>query len=290
MIFNTIVIASVLITSALACAEHNYHSVGRKRAGETNGITWDYDLSHDWGRLSPEFATCQHGTMQAPIPLRVDQGLAYNHLPNFAGYDINAAGTMSNWGFGPALTYAHAEGNFTSLPSFSFEENGKDESVFLTGWHIHAPSDHTVDGVHSKAEMHLVHVETAGTPRAVLSIRIAPGNSASAWFSQMPPPISFRDVNKTVEASMSPMMAVKEVANFSEFWTYQGEPSRLPHDLVASADRKGSLTTPPCNEGLRFFVARQVLYTSVDQMRRILDASKFSSRQIQEVWQHQINV
>jgi hypothetical protein len=37
-------------------------------------------------------------------------------------------------------------------------------------------------------------------------------------------------------------------------------------------------------------VARQALTTDMAQMRFILDASKFSARPEQQVWQHQINV
>jgi carbonic anhydrase len=59
---------------------------------------------------------------------------------------------------------------------------------------------------------------------------------------------------------------------FSEFWTYQG-----------------SLTSPPCTEGIRWFVARQIMFTGVKQMQDILGASTYSARAEQEVWQHRIN-
>lgn len=65
---------------------------------------------------------------------------------------------------------------------------------------------------------------------------------------------------------IDPMQAVREVNSFSEFWTY-----------------KGSLTSPPCKEGIQWFVARNILFTSVKQMQDILGASTFSSRAEQEV-------
>lgn len=221
MLTSTLAIL-LAITTVLGCADHNYHSV-TKRAGESGGIAWDYDIVQDWGRIDPSFASCQHGVTQAPIGLHVNQGLATTHAPNFEKYDISAAGTMSNWGFGPAMTFAHTEGDVSTLPSFSFEENGIVETVHLTGWHIHAPSDHVVDGVRTKAEMHLVHVNAQGTARAVISIRIAPGVTASTWFGSMPAPISYREIEKTVEGSMNPMQAIREVSSFAEYWTYQGE-------------------------------------------------------------------
>lgn len=53
---------------------------------------------------------------------------------------------------------------------------------------------------------------------------------------------------------------------------------------------KGSLTSPPCTEGVRFFVARNILFVGNEQMRQILNASTYSARSEQEVWLHQINV
>jgi len=71
---------------------------------------------------------------------------------------------------------------------------------------------------------------------------------------------------------MDVAQALREVNMFNEFWTY-----------------RGSLTSPPCTEGIRFFVARNVLFTSVDQMREVLRVSTYSARAEQEVWMHQIN-
>lgn len=55
------------------------------------------------------------------------------------------------------------------------------------------------------------------------------------------------------------------------------------------ADR-GSLTSPPCTEGLRWFVARNIMFVSDEQMQAILRVSTYSARAEQEVWRHDINV
>ena len=52
----------------------------------------------------------------------------------------------------------------------------------------------------------------------------------------------------------------------------------------------GSLTSPPCTEGIRFFVARNILFVGNKQMQDILRVSTYSARAEQEVWLHQINV
>jgi carbonic anhydrase len=211
--------AAFLFTTALACADHSYHNQKRAEPGKT---IWAYEASYDWARLSPDYVLCQDGTQQAPIPLRLDQGLSLSHLLHFDQYDMDQSGNFINWGYGPAMTFAHPEGNYTSLPQLTFEDNGKNETVYMSGWHIHAPGDHTVQGARSKAEMHFVHVTPTGTPRAVLAFRIDPGNAPSPFFNGLPEMISYRDANKTVSASINAMAAVREVNNFSEFWTYRG--------------------------------------------------------------------
>lgn len=81
------------------------------------------------------------------------------------------------------------------------------------------------------------------------------------------------DETTTIPTTLDMAQVLSEVANFSEFWTYEG-----------------SLTSPPCTEGIRWFVARNVLFVGVDQMREVLRVSTYSARVEQEVWQHGINV
>lgn len=216
--------------------------------------------------------------------------MSLKHTPYFDHYDMKAPGEFYNWGYGPAMTYEHEEGDYSTLPSFTFEEeDGVNETVYSTGWHIHAPADHTVQGDRSKAELHYVHVDSEGHPRAVLAFRIDPGNSESAFFDSLPDLISYRATEERINATFSPNAALEQtrtrdtsfnpntalaqVKDFDEFWTY-----------------KGSLTSPPCTEGVRWFVARGIMFIHDDQMRNLLNVSRYSARDEQQVWRHQINV
>jgi carbonic anhydrase len=206
----------------LACPDHNYHAGGIAKRAETAGIDWAYEASYNWGLLSEDFHLCQDGTQQSPIPLLLTQGLSLNHQITYNYPRTNTSGTFLNWGYGPAMTLAHAEGVYTTLPSFTFEENGVNETVYMTGWHVHSPGDHSVQGDRSKAELHFVHVSATGTPRAVLAIRIDPGNADSAFFAQLPRFISYREEGVTTQTQVKLDLALQEVNFFSEFWTYQG--------------------------------------------------------------------
>lgn len=122
----------------------------------------------------------------------------------------------------------------------------------------------------NRAELHLVHVDARGHERAVVAILMDPGTENNTFVDQFPTPlIKFDDTATQVQLSLGMKDALTD---FREFWTYQG-----------------SLTSPPCKEGIRWFVARQVMYTSIPQMQMILAASSYSARAEQRVWMHGIN-
>lgn len=203
-------------------------------------------------------------------------GPSATHIPTFSYADEEVPGVFKNWGYGPAFDLDYAEGNYTSLPSFTFNEGGDDETVYLIGWHTHTPSEHQIDGVPSKAEMHFVHVNATGSPRAVLGFRIttcAAGQQASSVFSGLPAFITPSDTVTRVNGSMNVKEALDSVNGFELFWTYEG-----------------SLTTPPCTQGLRWFVSQDQITLSVSDMQSLLGASSYSSRVQQDVWEHGINV
>lgn len=210
---------------------------------------------------------CQTGTQQSPIPLSLSNGLALNHQLDF-DYPDSVNGMYFNWGYGPAFTVAHEDGVWTDNPAVTYDN----ETVYLAGWHVHTPADHSVGGDRSKVEMHFVHVDAEGHEKAVLAFRLDPGNSDNAFFSQLSAAIGFNETDKTEVTTLNHNLALESVLYFNEFWTYQG-----------------SLTSPPRHEGIRWFVARQILFTGVQQMRDILGASTYSARAEQEVWLHRIN-
>ncbi|KAF1954783.1 carbonic anhydrase [Byssothecium circinans] len=235
---STIALA-IFASQTLACASHENGGLGKLKSRETpsNGTKadWAYEASFDWGRINSAYSTCQNGTQQSPIALSLSNGLALNH---------------------------------TDHPSFTYDN----ATTYLKGWHIHAPANHSVGGMRSKAELHLVHVDAAGHEAAVLAIRLDPGNFDAPFFTQMPTFVPFSDLATQQPLSMNLNGALESVLMFNEFWTYQG-----------------SLTSPPCTEGIRWFVARQIMFLGVEQMQAILGASTYSARAEQQVWRHRIN-
>ena len=276
MSFSLLIAALSTFSLVHSCADHtglqNSNFIKRQEVSSTNPshITtdWAYDASYNWGAIQEGYATCQSGTQQSPIPLSAKYGLSRYHLPTFSGYDKEISGSWGNWGYGPAFNLTTPENNdYSSNPAVHWDN----EVAYLKGWHLHAPADHPVDGLRSRAEVHLVHVDNEGHEKAVLAIRLDPGTGSPPFFSSLPPMVSFRDPTPT-DAKMVMEPLLESVHHFNEFWTY-----------------RGSLTSPPCKEGIRWFVAGIVAYTSADQMQAILGNSTFSAREEQQIWLHEVN-
>jgi len=101
----------------------------------------------------------------------------------------------------------------------------------------------------------------------VISTRLGAGREGSPFFARLPSPaVHFNDTSAIQNVVIDPLQIIREVGGFGEFWTY-----------------KGSLTTPPCTEGVQWFIARETLLVNLEQMQDILGASTFAARVEQEV-------
>jgi len=183
---------------------------------------------------------------------------------------MTTSGGFHNWGYGPAFTVNNTASK-APTPKVTFDNI----TLSLSGWHVHSPADHSVGGDRSKAELHMVWVNAENKPKAVFAIRLDPGASTSKFWSQMTaigdwPLWSDKKTDYPMQLNFESLL--KSPNYFSEFWTYSG-----------------SLTSPPCTEGIRWFVARQIHFMSVDQMKKILRISTYSARAEQEVWLQGVN-
>ncbi|TQS34010.1 hypothetical protein Golomagni_05625 [Golovinomyces magnicellulatus] len=270
MVFFILCLLLVALQSAFACPEHVSPADGKsfnKRIAIDQD--WSYDKSYDWGKVNPNYFLCQIGTTQSPIRLSLNPGLSRRHPPNFSDSYSSVTGSLYNWGYGAAFTLD--ELNITARPSLTFD----DTTLYLKGWHIHSPADHSVGDFRARCELHLVHSYANGEEAGVIAILIDPGLSQSEFFSQFTSTGNIPSYNSDehIPLALNIALAISEVGGFHEFWTYSG-----------------SLTSPPCTEGIRFWVGRRTLFVSTPQLQELLRVSTFSARPEQNVWAHEINI
>ena len=115
----------------------------------------------------------------------------------------------------------------------------------LQQFHFHHGSEHTVDGVRLPLEMHLVHGTQRGS-LAVVGVLFAEGAAnaalAAVWANLRPEPAGPAAVPGRLDL-----------------------PSLLPAGRTTWRYR-GSLTTPPCTEGVAWVILTEPLTVSVAQI------------------------
>ena len=137
---------------------------------------------------------------------------------------------------------------------------GSDRYV-LQQFHFHSPSEHTVDGRSYPLEAHFVH-KAADGKLAVIGVLFEQGaeNAALVPFWKSLPP-----------SAGAPVDLGRGGVNVAAFL-----PPR--HDVYRYA---GSLTTPPCSEGVKWFVMKDHVTASAAQIAAFRAVVKRDNRPVQ---------
>ena len=204
-----------------------------------HGGHWGYSGEggpEHWGNLDPAFEMCGKGVNQSPINLTdfVESELA----PITFNYSGLATEVVNN---GHAIQANYAAGFTITIDGKTFE---------LKQFHFHSPSENHLNGKSYPMEAHFVHLDKDGNI-AVVGVFFEIGDAnpgiAKLW-KQMP----------KEEGGKAALAA------------------QVKADDVLPADRdyyrfNGSLTTPPCSEGVYWLMMKKVMTVSEDQVKQFTD-------------------
>ena len=185
----------------------------------------------NWGRLCPEFSLCGTGKNQAPINLT---GFVKTDLPPLQlDYQVGGVQIVNN---GHCIQINILPGSTLSIEGHSFE---------LKQYHFHAPSENHINGQPYPMESHFVHADDQGN-LAVVAVMYVLGDEnaaiAQAW-SHMP-----ENPGSSIALS-SPIPFTALLPTSFAYYRFNG-----------------SLTTPPCTEGVCWFVMKEPVTVSQDQI------------------------
>ncbi|MFY9856227.1 MAG: carbonic anhydrase family protein [Terracidiphilus sp.] len=214
---------------------------------------WDYVGKRGelvWGKLDPAYQACSKGHEQSPLDIR---GAHLNKaLQPIEFHYIAGAITLTNTGH---TIEAHVD------PGSYIVANGV--RYDLVQFHFHHPGETPVKGKLTDMEAHLVH-RSADGKLAVVAVRLAvdPGNPNAVLAALWP------HLPKTAGTSVKVTDMVDPAGLLPAdrgYWTYMG-----------------SLTAPPCTEGVHWFVYEQELSVSREQLRAFAALYRMNTRAVQE--------
>jgi carbonic anhydrase len=217
-------------------------------------VHWSYSGNtgpQAWGQLKSEFNTCAIGKRQAPINIEDSYTLQGPAEPLHFSYQPSS-GTVVNNGH---TVQVNVEGNNTLTVRGSV--------YHLVQFDFHTPSEEQVNDRSYAMVVHLLHKNAEGE-LAVVAVLLDPG-----------------EVNTLID----------------QVWTYMpldvGDAVRLPpgllnlNELLPKDQRYyqflGSLTTPPCTEGVLWMVIKQPTQISAAQLRLFQQLYPSNARPVQPV-------
>jgi carbonic anhydrase len=198
-------------------------------------VHWTYEGEEGpeyWGELSPDFAACSTGMEQSPVNITADAPLnpaaiVFNYQP--------ADLVVENNGHTVKITYPAGS---------SIEVEGK--TYNLLQYHFHALSENTINGQHSAGEMHLVHQADDGE-YAVVGVMMNKGAENAAYapvWANLPATEGEAETIAGVSVNAADLLPADQ--SYYRF--------------------SGSFTTPPCTEGVKWFVLSAPVELSEAQM------------------------
>jgi carbonic anhydrase len=243
-------------SSRAALAARAAAAKGGQAMADSHGgdVHWDYEGVNGpqaWGQLKPEFNVCAIGKRQSPINIEEGNTLAGPAEPIQFSYNPSNGIVVNN---GHTIQVDVQGENSITVRGTNYR---------LAQFHFHTPSEEQVNGKRFSMVAHLVHKSDAGQLAVVAVLMEVAGTN--------------------------PLI--------DKVWTYMpldtGDRVAMPRELLdlnelLPADQRyyqfmGSLTTPPCTEGVLWMVLKQPMKISKVQYKLFSQLYPNNARPVQPV-------
>jgi carbonic anhydrase len=219
---------------------------------ETHGKSphWGYEgeagPAH-WSELDPAFSACASGKYESPIDIEAAEP---SDLPPLRfDYKASPLTIVDN---GHTIMATYAPGSTLTVGDARYE---------LLQLHLHHPSEGTVHGKTSAMEVHLVHKDAKGhlAVVAVLLDQSGPNPVIEKLLANLP-----TDKGKTATIASVSIDAGALLPASRGYYTFAG-----------------SLTTPPCTEGVTWYVLKSPMEVSQEQLAGFAKLYPMNARPVQ---------
>ncbi len=218
-----------------------------KKTPEKHAVHWSYDGEMGPERWGKEFPTCAKGKSQSPLDIR-------------GPFVKTRTVVTTDYKEGPLKMINNGHTIQVNVPPGSkIRIDGVPHE--LLQFHFHRPSEEKIDGKPMAMVVHFVHKSAEGK-LAVLGVLLKEGNEN--------PGIKTLWANMPLEEGPE---VVAEGVNFN--------PANLLPREFDFYSYEGSLTTPPCTEGVRFFILKSTVNVAKEQVAAF--PFKRNARPVQEL-------
>ena len=198
---------------------------------------WTYQGADHWSDLDPDYAACNTGTQQSPIDIRNAQkaglpAIQFEYRSGPLKYLINNGATIRV--------------NYHDTPGAGSFLIAGDTRYQLTQFHFHRPSEEFIDGEPYAMEVHLMHQSSAGKVAGVTVFLKAgaPNATVQKLWDHMP-----QTESKEIEIPGEEVDPAALLPRSRTYYMYTG-----------------SLTAPPCTEGVIWYVLKTPVEISPAQI------------------------
>ena len=251
LIFVNIIVVLALLPAACNSKPEEQPQQPKAQEAKTQPVAahaedphWSYEGAegpNEWGKLSPKWTICAEGKSQSPIDI---EKTVKANLPGMTAdfkpaalkiiHHEHTADVVNN---GHSIQVNYTEGDELAIGNEKFE---------LLQYHFHGPSEHTIGGKHYPMEMHMVH-KSADGKLAVVGVMIEEGRHNAAFdpvWSNLPKTRSTEYHLEHVKVDVNRLLPSRKT-------TYRYD---------------GSLTTPPCSEGVKWIIMTTPIQLSAMQV------------------------
>jgi carbonic anhydrase len=173
-----------------------------------------------WGDITPDYSACKAGKQQSPIDIEHPEK---TNLPKL-GFEYHPV-PLKIINNGHTLQIDYAPGSFITLEGSKYQ---------LVQFHFHHPSEEKIDGHGYDMVAHLVHKDSKGQ-LAVVAVLLKQGQANSliqTLWNHLPKQVGKEETFANVRVNAEDLLPKDR-----DYYTYNG-----------------SLTTPPCTEGVRWLI------------------------------------
>ena len=214
---------------------------------------WDYEGKNGplrWGKLDPAYSACSQGHEQSPIDIH---GAHLNKALQPIEFHYTS-GPVTLEHNGHTIVVHVNPGSYIVAEGVRYD---------LVQYHFHHPSEEAVRGKLSDMVVHLLH-KSADGKQAVVAVRLKENmdqpNAVLATLWQHLPKTAGSTEKLTYFVNAGGLLPADRA-----YWTYTG-----------------SLTVPPCTQGVRWFVLEEEVGLSRDQLRTFTSIFRMNSRPLQD--------